>query len=258
MSEAESPDLAETATAGTLLGGRVLYRQLASGYRTGIEPVLLAAAVPARPGERVLEAGTGAGAGLLCLAARVPGLRGTGVEIDPALAAVARANFAANDHAGLTACDADLGAWRADGVFDHAMANPPWHDPAGTASPVAGRRRAKQAACGLLAHWAACLGATLRLRGTLSLVLPAASLAEGCAALVAAGCPQISVLPLWPKAGRAAKLAILRGVRGGRGAGALLSGLVLHEADGRYTLAADAVLRQGGALMEIAGRRAAD
>ena len=57
-------------TEGTLLGGRVRYAQPARGYRTGIEPVLLAAAVPAVPGQAVLEAGTGAGAALLCLAAR--------------------------------------------------------------------------------------------------------------------------------------------------------------------------------------------
>ncbi|HJS85951.1 MAG TPA: SAM-dependent methyltransferase, partial [Acetobacteraceae bacterium] len=58
-------------TGGTLLGGRVRYAQPAEGFRSGIEPVLLAAAVPARPGECVLEGGSGAGAGLLCLAARI-------------------------------------------------------------------------------------------------------------------------------------------------------------------------------------------
>ena len=51
-------------TQGHLLGGRVRYAQPRSGFRSGIEPVLLAAAVPARPGERVLEAGSGAGAAL--------------------------------------------------------------------------------------------------------------------------------------------------------------------------------------------------
>ena len=60
---------------GCLLDGRVRYAQPASGsdgYRTGIEPVLLAASIPAQAGQRVLEAGVGAGAGLICLAARVP------------------------------------------------------------------------------------------------------------------------------------------------------------------------------------------
>ena len=83
-------------TAGGLLDGRVRYDQPVDGYRTGLEPVLLAAAVPARTGQRVLEAGTGAGAGLLCLAARVPGVMGVGIEADADMAALARCNLAAN------------------------------------------------------------------------------------------------------------------------------------------------------------------
>ena len=75
------------------------YRQFRDGYRTGIEPVLLAATVPARAGSRVLEAGCGAGAGLLCLAARAPGLHGTGIERDPATATLARFNLDRNDRA---------------------------------------------------------------------------------------------------------------------------------------------------------------
>ena len=248
MSEAGPAPAAAAGSAGTLLGGRVLYRQLEDGYRTGIEPVLLAASVPARPGARVLEGGTGAGAGLLCLAARVPGLAGLGLEIDPALVTLAAGNFAANGQAGLAVRAADVVAWRAEAAFDHAFANPPWHDAAGTASPVAGRRQAKQAGPGLLAQWAAALAAGLRRGGTLSLVLPAASLAAGCAALAQAGCPEIRLLPLWPRAGSAAKLVILCAVRGGGGAGAVLPGLVLHEADGRYTAAAEDVLRRGAGL----------
>jgi len=83
-------------TTGSLLAGRVVYSQPRRGFRSGIEPVLLAAAVPARAQERVIEAGCGAGAGLLCLAARLPGIGGLGIERDPALAALAARNIAAN------------------------------------------------------------------------------------------------------------------------------------------------------------------
>ncbi len=244
MSDAGGP-----GASGTLLSGRVVYRQFEAGYRTGIEPVLLAAAIPARPGERVVEGGTGAGAGLLCLAARVPGLAGVGLEIDPALVEVASGNIAANGYAGLSVRVADVEGWRANGQVDHAFANPPWHDPGGTPSPVAGRRMAKQASEGLLARWAASLGAGLRRGGTLSLILPASSLAEGCAALAVAGCPQVSLFPLWPRAGQVAKLMILRGIRGGRGVDRILPGLVLHGPDGRLTRQAEAVLRDGADLV---------
>ena len=46
----------------SLLGGRVPYVQPTHGHRSGIEPVLLAASIPARAGHMVLEGGAGAGA----------------------------------------------------------------------------------------------------------------------------------------------------------------------------------------------------
>lgn len=234
-------------TEGTLLGGRVRYAQFEGAYRTGIEPVLLAACVPAAPGETVLEAGTGAGAGLLCLAARVPGLQGLGLERDPAQAALAAANFAANGHDGLRAAAVDLLGWTPDAAYDHAFANPPWHEPEATPSPHAARDAAKRAAPGLLAAWAAALAGALRPRGTLSLIIPAAQLAAGTAALQAAKCGGITLVPLWPRAGEPAKLVILRGVRLGRGPAAVLPGLALHGAEG-YTEETENLLRQAVAL----------
>lgn len=237
-------------TPGTLLGGKVAYSQPATGhYRTGIEPVLLAAWVAARPGERVLEAGTGAGAGLLCLWRRVPGIAGTGLELDGSLVALARANAAANGAAALEFLRADVAAWRCvAGAFDHAFSNPPWHAGDSTPSPQPPKRRAKQAPSGLLASWVGALAAGLRHRGTLTLALPASSLVEAMAALHAARLGSISLLPLWPKAQRPAKLMLLRAIRGGRGGSRLLRGLTLHAADGRYTAEAEAVLRDGQTL----------
>jgi tRNA1(Val) A37 N6-methylase TrmN6 len=208
---------------------------------------MLAAGIPARPGERVLEGGTGSGAALLCLAARVPGVTGVGIERDAAMAAVALANFEANGFAGLAVLQGDLGDVRPEGVFDHALANPPWHA-AGTASPDAMREAARRGAPGLLSLWARRLAAPLRHRGTLTFVVAAAALPAALAALADAGCASPALLPLWPRPGQAAKLLLLRGVKGGRGPCRLLCGLVLHDAEGGFTPAADAILRGGAAL----------
>jgi tRNA1(Val) A37 N6-methylase TrmN6 len=237
------------ATEGTLLAGRVRYAQPATGYRTGIEPVLLAACVPANPGDRVLEFGTGAGAGLLCLAARVPGLRGVGVERDAGQAALARANVASNGFDGLTVEHADALAWRADDVFDHAFANPPWHGASGSVSADTLRAASKTAAPETLAAWASAMARALKPRGTLSLILPAASLAEAMVALTEAACAEIRVLPLWPRHGTAAKIVILHAFHQGRGGCTLAAGLILHNADGSFTDAAQSVLRLGAALL---------
>lgn len=235
-------------TQDHLLGGRVSYTQPAKGFRSGIEPILLAAAIPARPGERVLEGGSGAGAALLGLAARLPGVQGLGVERDPALVALAEHNALANAATELAFVAADVTAPTDRGIFDHAMANPPYHPPDGTASPQPERVQAKRGGQGLLAAWARALAAPLRHRGTLTFILPAGSLPECLAALAEADCAATAVLPLWPKPGRPAKLVLVRGIKGSQAKLRLLPGLALHEADGGYTAEAEAILRNGSAL----------
>jgi len=235
-------------TDGHLLGGRVRHAQPREGFRSGIEPVLLAAAVPARTGERVLEAGSGAGAALLCLAARVAGISGVGVERDPALAALAAHNAAANGWAELAFLAADITEVRDLGRFDHAFANPPYHAAGGTASPDAARDTARRAAPELFGAWAAAMGRWLRPHGTLTWIVAAAVLPACIAALGDAGCAASAVLPLWPRVGRSAKLVLLRGVKGGRGGFRVLPGVVLHAVAGGYTPEAEAVLREAAAL----------
>lgn len=234
-------------TEGTLLGGRVRYAQPASGFRSGLEPVLLAAAVPARPGQRVLEGGSGAGAALLCLSARVL-VRGTGLEIDGELVGLARANAAANGFSELRFEAADLlsppdGAER----YEHALANPPYHL-GGAPSPVAARERAKRTDRAGLRDWVAALVRRLEPGGSLSLIVGAASLGSCVAALDEAACGSLALHPFWPRAGEPAKLLLIQAVRGGRGGARMLPGLALHGADGAFTAEAEAVLRGGEAL----------
>ena len=238
----------DASTHGHLLGGRVIYAQPAEGFRSGIEPVLLAAAVPARPGERVLEGGSGAGAALLCLAARVPGVLGLGVERDPVLTRLAEHNAAANNATGLAFATADLTAPADIGMFHHACANPPYHPQAGTRSPLSSRDSAKRGRDNLLADWTAALAAALRHRGTLTLILSAALVPESFAAMAAAGCRPTALLPLLPAPDRPAKLALVHGIKGGRSPLRLLAGLVLHAEGGGFTPAAEAILRDGAAL----------
>ena len=117
------------------LGGRLRIAQPVRGYRAGADAVMLAAACPARPGESVLELGCGAGVALLCLGARVPGLALTGLELQPAYAALARRNAAANGIAARVA-EGDLAHMPAllrGESFDHVIANPPYHFTAYTA-----------------------------------------------------------------------------------------------------------------------------
>lgn len=236
----------------TLLDGRVRLRQPVRGFRAGLDAVLLAAFVPARAGEAVVEAGCGSGAAFLCLAARVRRLRIAAVEREPAMAALARENAATNGvDATVTDGDvADVALARRLGPCDHAMANPPYW-PGGTPPPGAVRRAATHESGTGMGEWVAFLVAALRERGTISLVLPAARFDVGIAALQRSGCGSVLLLPVAPRAGDPAKRVLIRGRRGGRAPARLLPPLVLHSEDGRFTHAAEDVLRRAAALAEV-------
>lgn len=233
----------EALTEDTLLGGRVRLAQPRHGFRAAVDPVLLAAFVPARPGDAVLELGCGSGAAFLCLAARVPGITVTALERDAALAEIAARNAATNNVAAMV-LTADLRAARLPEVA-HGFANPPFW-PGGTPSPDAARRQASHEEA-VLADWVTALAKAIRKRGTASLVLPASRFAEATSHLRNAGFGAVSLCPLWPRVGVAAKRVLLRAVRGGRGPDAVSPGLVLHEGMG-WSAAANAVLRDGAAL----------
>lgn len=244
----------------SLLGGRVRLDQRQAGLAATIEPVLLAAAVPAREGEAVLEAGAGVGTAALCLLARVPGARVAAVERDPAQAAAAVANAALNGWGGRLAVVAgDIaarGTARAAaslGPFAHGMANPPWFAD-GSLPSLPQRRAAKHVAAkhgedaARLGAWVSFLARRVAQGGTVTLALTPAHLPEALAAFAAARLGSITVLPLWPRAGQAAKRLLLAGRKGGRGPCRILAGLVLHHADGRFTEEAEAVLRHAAPL----------
>lgn len=234
-----------------LLGGRVVLSQPTRGYRAAIDPVFLAAAVPAVAGETVLDAGSGAGAAALCLAARVPGCRVVGVEIDPAFAAMARDNAAENGFADRVDIRmGDLAAGLPPDIepasVHHAMANPPHLDPARGTAPSSGRVARVEGRVGL-ANWIAFLLAAVRPRGTVTIIHRADRLDDVLFALRgrAGG---VIVYPLWPKLGWSAKRVIVQARKGSHAAMTVQPGLILHQADGQFTDAADAVLRRAGGL----------
>src|SRR5206468_4749607 len=86
----------QDTTEDAFVGGGLRLLQLRSGHRAGDDAVLLAAATPARAGDRVVDFGAGVGPAGLAVARRVPGIDLALVEIDADLAGLARANAASN------------------------------------------------------------------------------------------------------------------------------------------------------------------
>ena len=228
----------------TFLDGRVKVAQPQSGFRSGLDAVMLAAAVPAAPGQTVLELGAGSGVASLCLTARISGLSVTGVERDEKLAALAEDNARANGFDG-TFFAADIFALPKDlkRDFDQVLANPPFHGE-GQASPDAARAAALMDD-GALSDWLK-LGLQRTVSGGFfTAILRADRLNQALAALPERG---VCAFPLWPRQGEAPKRVILQARKGSNAPFALLPGLVLHQEDGAWTPEADAVLRRGNAL----------
>ena len=247
---------ADTADAGLsedrLLGGRVRLLQPARGYRVAIDAVLLAATVAARPDDRVLDAGTGVGAAGLCLLARQPLARVTGLDIQGDLAALARRNAEANGMAARFAVvEGDIAAPTAvlvPGSFDHVMANPPFRaEDHGHPSADPGKATATVEGPGGLAAWLSFALAMARPGGTVTVIHQAARLGDLLAGL-AGRAGGIVVCPLWPAAGKPAGRVIVAGRKGGRAPLIVHPGLVLHQAGGAFTPAAETILRHAGAL----------
>lgn len=246
------------------LGGRISVIQPRSGHRAGSDAVFLAASVPARAGERVLDIGAGAGVAGLCLLARVRGVNVTAVEIDEGLAAIAARNAAANGFAAkFRSIAADVTSpgktLAASGLkresFHHLIANPPFYaERSVRVAPDRARARAHVMSEGGLGRWVRFFAAMAAADGLLTLIHRPDCLGA-LLALLEGRFGAIAVFPLFPKAGEAATRVIVQAKKASRAGLSLLPGLVLHDANGNYTEAAEAVLR-GGAALDLGGRSA--
>lgn len=235
-------DLPLQTTNDHFLGGRLTIKQLAQGFRAGLDAVMLAAAVPARESDNVLELGSGAGVASLCLAARAPGVAITGAEVESSLVGLSNGNATTNqlgDRVVFVTVDVlDLPAdMKRD--YDHVFSNPPFHGADGERSPDGSRAIATHDD-GMLTEWLSVGIKRTASGGTFTCIVRADRLGEALAALPATG---VRVFPLWPRVGETAKRIIIQARKGSRAPLELLAGLVLHKEDGSYTEEADAVLR---------------
>jgi tRNA1(Val) A37 N6-methylase TrmN6 len=251
MTGAEAAGAAESGcTEDRLLGGRVRLRQPAGGYRVAIDPVFLAASVPAEPHQLVLDVGCGAGAAMLCLAARVPRLRVVGLDLQRDLVRLAGDNTILNGmEARVSVVFGDLlhaPLRLSPGVFDHVMANPPYLD-RGRASATAGRADATVEGEADLTAWVRFSLSMVRAKGTVTFIHRADRI-DALLARISGHAGEVVVFPLWPGLGKPASRILVRARKQVAAPARLAAGLVLHEPDGRFSAAADGVLRGGNGL----------
>ncbi len=226
-------------TEDGFLGGQLKLRQPRSGHRAGHDAILLAAAAPARSGDRVVDLGAGVGAAGLAVASRVPGLDLALVEIDATLAELARNNAAANAiMAEVIVLDveapADLFAAAGlppDGV-DVVLMNPPFNDPARhRASPDRVREVAHVATANTLENWVHAARRILKSNGRLVMIWRADGIAEVLQAL-GRGFGSLEILPVHADVSQPAMRVLVRATKGGRAPTRIHAALLLNDESG--------------------------
>jgi tRNA1(Val) A37 N6-methylase TrmN6 len=223
-------------TEDAFLGGQLRLRQPKSGHRAGHDAMLLAAATPARSGDRVVDFGAGVGAAGLAVARRVAGIELVLVEIDEALAGLALANATSNAIAAdvvVLDVTADAGAFAAAGLgpdsVDVVLMNPPFNDSGRhRASPDQQRASAHVATPATLESWIHAARRILKSGGVLSLIWRADGVAEVLAVL-GRGFGSLWILPVHADAATPAIRVLIRALKGGKAPTKMQAALMLND-----------------------------
>ena len=242
-----------------LLDKQVKIFQPVSGYRASSDAVLLSAMVnEVKPGSRILDVGSGTGAISLCLAQRLQEqkVQIIGLEIQPELAELANLSAAANGFDFVHFYNADIRQKIAlpdlkPCSFDIVISNPPYseHD---MPSPNESKATAHNHLGFDLEQWAAFCLKMAKPFGRIYLVHRAEALPQICTALHnKAGA--LTVLPLYSKTAQTAKRIIVAAQKDSKAPCKILPPFVIHDAAGKYTEAAESVLREGKTFADIFG-----
>lgn len=220
----------EETTLDAFLGGRLMIEQPRHGYRAGLDPVLLAASVPAVAGQAICDLGCGVGTALWCVARRVPDLTLAGVERHDHLIALARRNAKRNGidatllHEDITGPSAAFKQMS----FDHVMANPPFFKRDRGTESLSQTRESGRGQDTELWHWVRLAYKRLKPKGYAYFLINAAQLLEMMSALY----EQDFATEAWPIAAyahRPARTVLVRARKGGKSDFSLHYPIILHS-----------------------------
>jgi len=239
----------------TVLGKRLTLKQIPNGFKTSIDAMLLAAACPAKTNDQILDLGCGVGSAGLCALYRIPDTKLTGIDILPDHIELAKENAALNHKdARATFIAEDIRDFDPvlDGLkgFNQVICNPPYLEGgAHIQSPSAH----KQLAIGHgeddmdLKDWIDAAHRSLKSGGGLTMI-NRADATDKIIREMGRKFGAIEIIPLWPKLSVKAKRVIIRGIKDRKSPATLHAGIVLHNADGEYSDAAQRILSDAHGL----------
>jgi tRNA1(Val) A37 N6-methylase TrmN6 len=203
----------------------------------------------------VVDFGAGVGAAGLAVAKRVAGIEIVLVEIDEALAELARGNAASNRIEAkvimldvTSSAEAFATAGLASDSVDVVLMNPPFNDPSRhRSSPNKSRKIAHVADTATLESWIHAARRILKSGGVLTLIWRADGLA-GVLAALDRGFGSLAILPVHGDVTTPAIRVLIRAIKGGRAPTALYPGLMLNDESGVPNKQVQEILAGKGAL----------
>ena len=227
-------------TTDTFFNGRIRVKQNRSGYRFSIDAVLLAGHVNPRPGDTILDLGTGCGIIPLMLAQRNPKIKVYGIEVQAELAKIAAVNVKENRREDqiIILCQ-DMKALKYNmisGPADLVVSNPPYRKAdSGRINPEKQRAIARHEIKATLYDVIETANRMLHVAGRFVSIYPAERMTDILA--------QMRISSIEPKFLRMihsgwnteAKLILVEGVKGGRAGIKIGPPLIIYSKDGSYT-----------------------
>lgn len=233
----------------TILRGKLKLLQPKVGFHAAIDTVFLAAAVPVKDRQHVLDIGCGVGSAGLSVTLRNNTIQLTGIDIQQELIDLALQNAALNDMSdrcrffqGTVLTDKNV----PDNAFHSVMMNPPYQE-AGTHVPSPKKIKAfshgEDASGAALTDWVKYAHRKLKQGGFLTMIHRADRLDDVILSLTSRRWfGSLVIYPLYPHAGENARRVIVRARKERYAAATLKSGMVIHEKNGTYTSDAEKIL----------------
>ena len=227
-------------TLDTLFGGRLKILQKKSGYRFSIDALLLAHFAEPRPGERMIDLGTGCGVIPLIIAFRKKTGKITGVEIQPSLADLARRNSALNRlSTRITILETDLRNLEEKGfkgTFDLVLSNPPYRKVgAGRVNPRQEKALARHEFKAALRDVLRAAQYLLKEKGRLAMIYPASRAAELIQEMRPFHLEPKRLQFVHSRMKEEARLMMVEAFKEGRAQVRVLPPLILYDSGGNYT-----------------------
>ena len=229
------------------LGDKVLLKQSKKGLRATSDSVLVAALVPVKNGESVLDVGAGNGVIGCCLNARVP-CQITAIETQPDLCSLIQENADLNKTK-MEVIQQDIFSkydLLKGKLFHHVVTNPPFYEISKNTRQNPEQRKAYVQNFDLKKWMEYCLK-HLRAKGTFNLIHRPEMLGQ-ILPVLEKKLGNIEIFPIISKEGEPAKRILIRGILNKKGCSTLHSPLIMHTKENKRTELAEKILRFGGAI----------